>query len=94
MQCLASSEILTAWRVCSPPPLVRGEDTLAGWRGGGRSIVRKTPDTDLYSMYVNTLLSGAPVAVCAPSPRGHGDESGYCGETHRHTVPQDLHSET
>jgi hypothetical protein len=22
-----------------PPPFVRGEDTLAGWRGGGGSIV-------------------------------------------------------
>ncbi len=32
-----------------PPPLVRGEDTLAGWKGGGGSIVRKTPDTALYS---------------------------------------------
>jgi hypothetical protein len=48
IQCLASSEILTpphpltAWRV-----LVRGEDTLAGWRWGGGSIVRKTPDTAL-----------------------------------------------
>jgi hypothetical protein len=41
-----------------PPPLslVRGEDTLAGWRGGGGSIVRKTQDTALYSMYVSTLL--------------------------------------
>jgi hypothetical protein len=39
-----------------PPPLVRGEDTLAGWRGGrGGSIVRKTPDTALYSIYVSTL---------------------------------------
>jgi hypothetical protein len=28
-----------------PLPLVRGEDTLAGWRGGGGTIVRKTPDT-------------------------------------------------
>jgi hypothetical protein len=39
-QCLAPSKILTphpltAWRVCTPPPLVQGEDTLAGWRGGG-----------------------------------------------------------
>jgi hypothetical protein len=25
---------LTARRVCIPPPLVLGEDTLAGWRGG------------------------------------------------------------
>jgi hypothetical protein len=42
IQCLASSEILTPHplttrRVCTlpPPPLVRGEYTLAGWRGGG-----------------------------------------------------------
>jgi hypothetical protein len=37
--CLASSKILIphpliARRVCTPPPLVRVEDTLAGWRGG------------------------------------------------------------
>jgi hypothetical protein len=42
IQCLASSEILTphpltARRVCTPPPppLVRGKDTLSGWRGVG-----------------------------------------------------------
>jgi hypothetical protein len=35
-----------------PPPLVRGEDRLAGWRGGGGSIVRKTPDAALYSILV------------------------------------------
>ncbi len=29
---------LTAQRVCTPPPLLRGEDTLSGWRGGGGSI--------------------------------------------------------
>ncbi len=48
----------TARRVCTlctPPLLVRGEDTLAGGRGGGGSIVRKTPDTALYSIYVSTL---------------------------------------
>ena len=47
---------LTPWRVCIPPPLVRGEDTLARGRGGGGwgSIVRKTPVTALYSIYVNT----------------------------------------
>jgi hypothetical protein len=38
-----------------PPPLVRGEDTLAGWRGGGGSIFWKTSDTALYSTYVSTL---------------------------------------
>jgi hypothetical protein len=46
---------LTARRLCTPSPLVRGEDTLGGWRGGGGSIFRKTPDTALYSIYVGTL---------------------------------------
>ncbi len=31
-----------------PPGFGAGEDTLAGWRGVGGSIVRKTPDTALY----------------------------------------------
>ncbi len=56
IQCLASSEILTP----PPPPgecvhpqsFVRGEDTLAGWRGDGISMVRKAPDTALYSKYI------------------------------------------
>jgi hypothetical protein len=53
IQCLASSEILTP-----PPPLTarRGEDTLAGWRRGGGSTVRKTPDTALYSIYVKYFV--------------------------------------
>jgi hypothetical protein len=39
IQCLASSKILTPppphpGECVPPPPLVRGEDTLAGWRGG------------------------------------------------------------
>jgi hypothetical protein len=63
IQCLSSSKILTthpltARRVCTPPPLpplVRGEDTLAGWRGGGGLIFWKMPDTALYSTYVSTL---------------------------------------
>jgi hypothetical protein len=39
-----------------PPPLVLGEDTLAGGEGvGGGSIVRKTPDPALCSIYVSTL---------------------------------------
>ncbi len=37
------------------PPLVRGEDTLAGWKGDGGSIFWKTPDTALYSTYLSTL---------------------------------------
>ncbi len=56
IQCLASSKV-KYWP--SPartlPPLVRGEDTLAGWRGGGGTIFWKTPDTALYSTYVSTL---------------------------------------
>jgi hypothetical protein len=30
---------------------VRGEDTLAGWRGGEGAIFWKTPDPALYSTY-------------------------------------------
>ncbi len=62
IQCLASSKILTphpltARRVCTLPPLVRGKNTLAGWRVGGGSIFWKSPDTALYSTYVSTLWS-------------------------------------
>jgi hypothetical protein len=34
------------------PPLVSGEDTLAGCRGGGGPIVQKTPDTALDSIHI------------------------------------------
>jgi hypothetical protein len=53
---------------CTPPPLVRGEDTFAGWRGGGGSIVRKTPDTALFSVYVSTLC-------CYPPPLRRSNSS-------------------
>jgi len=54
IQCLASSEILT------PPPPHRsasvyppgGRTHSLGGEGMGGSIVRKTPDTALYSIYV------------------------------------------
>ncbi len=71
IQCLASSEILTlhpltARQVCVyPPPLVRGGNTLAGWRGGGVSIVRKTPDTALYYIYVSTLWGNVSTTLCS-----------------------------
>ncbi len=58
IQCLVSSELLTPHPLTARRgglPLVRGEDTLAAWRGGGGSLVRKTPDTALYSIYVITL---------------------------------------
>ncbi len=61
IQCLASSELLTphpltARRVCTPPPLVRGGGHTRGGREGGGSIVRKTPDTALYSIICNYLV--------------------------------------
>ncbi len=45
-------------RVCTPPPLVRGS--------GGRthSLSGKTPDTDLYSIYVSTLLCASYSVFC------------------------------
>jgi hypothetical protein len=40
-----------------PPPLVRGEDTLARGRGGwgGQYFGRRMQGTALYSTYVSTL---------------------------------------
>jgi hypothetical protein len=40
---------------CIPPPLVPGEDTLAGWRGGWGVNILEEADTALYSTYVSTL---------------------------------------
>ncbi len=45
---------------CVPPPLVRGEDTLAGWRGGWG--VNSSEDarhcSELYTVYVSSLWIG------------------------------------
>ncbi len=38
-----------------PPAFRAGVGHTPGWKGGGGSIVRKTPDTALYSIYVSTL---------------------------------------
>ncbi len=48
---------LTARRVSTPRLAfgAGGEDILAGGRGVGGSIVRKTPDTAMYSIYVSIL---------------------------------------
>ena len=41
---------------CVPPAFGAGGRTHSlGEEGGGVSIVRKTPDTALYSVYVSTL---------------------------------------
>jgi hypothetical protein len=71
--------------VYTPPPLVRGEDTLAGvergWGGGG-SIVWKTPDTALYSIYVSTLwfqLSVKETSSHGYSPLYTGERMGQAG---------------
>ncbi len=47
------------WRLPKYSPShrpVRGEDTLVGSRGGGGSIVRKTPNTALYSISMKYKL--------------------------------------
>jgi hypothetical protein len=88
------------FRNIDPPPLHRpasvyppprlwcggGEDTLTEWRGGGGSVVLKTPDTALYSIYVSTLWkqvsirsSAAPIYTLYSILRGNytqelGDE--------------------
>ncbi len=62
IQCLASSEILTphpltARRVCTPAFGAGGGHTRWVERGWG-PIIRKTPDTAQYSIYVSTLWRG------------------------------------
>jgi hypothetical protein len=61
------------------PPLVRGEDTLAGWRGGGGSIFWKTPDiglasysiqyTALYSIICKHFMCQMIFKLCLPCSR-------------------------
>ena len=59
-----------------PPPFVRREDqdTLAGWRGCGGSIVRKTPDIGLASYSIIPLRS-------TPSNVNYMFEGKYCTYT-------------
>jgi hypothetical protein len=63
-----------------PPPLVRGEDTRwveRGWAVNGGSIVRKTPETALYSIYCMYVLRGLSLhayIVAATIPK-----CGSCG---------------
>ncbi len=59
--CLASSKILTptplAARRVYAPPLVRGEDTLAGWRGGwGVNILEDARHSS--ELYIRKVLCG------------------------------------
>ncbi len=57
-------------RAAPPPPLVRGEDTLAGWRGGGGSILWKTPDTACtLHMYVLCGMQYLPVIMYKKNSR-------------------------
>jgi hypothetical protein len=74
IQCVASSKILTpppphlphCPASVYPPLLMRGEDTLAVGRGGGGSIVWKTPDTALYSIYVISLCISPSLHLYCP----------------------------
>ncbi len=76
IQCLASSKILTPTTPphspasVYPPPLLTGEDTLAGRRGGWGSIFWKTRDIGLAS-YSNNLstVGKQPNAVPLIVPR-------------------------
>ncbi len=44
-----------------PPPLVRGEDTLAGWRGGGGGV-NILEDARHYSvLYIRKYFVGAGI---------------------------------
>jgi hypothetical protein len=53
-RCLSVSNRLPGvW--CTPPTLVWGKKHSLGGEGGGGSIVWKTPDTALYSIYLSTL---------------------------------------
>jgi hypothetical protein len=69
--CLASSKILTphpltARRVCTPPSLVRGEDTLAGWRGGwGVNILEDARHSSV--LYICKYFVGVPVCLKRPT---------------------------
>ena len=38
-----------------------------------------------------SCVAGAPSSVSPAASRGHGDEGGYCRQTKRHHVPQDIH---
>jgi hypothetical protein len=80
---------LTARRVCTPLPLVRGEDKLAGWRGSGGSIVWKTPDTALYSIYVSTLCTARFVGTMVKLRGGNQRES-RSGRLHPQLFPVQL----
>ncbi len=53
--------------VYPPPPWLRGEDTLAGWRGGWGPIFLKTQDTALYSTYIESSLHGIQSERQSPS---------------------------
>ncbi len=60
----------SVYYVVYPPSLLRGEDTLAGWRGGGGSTIRKTPDTAL--LYICKYF----VAACVYLGGGEGVAGG------------------
>ncbi len=69
--CLASSKILTPHpplRPASayPPPLLRGEDTLAGWRGGWGVIILEDARHSSV-LYLYRILFGLGILVARHS---------------------------
>ncbi len=74
IQCLASSKILTphpltARRVCTHPPLVRREDTLAGWRGGwGVNILEDARHSSVLYICKYFVGRGLSSTLCVKRP--------------------------
>ncbi len=59
---LEANPMSGVFRNIDPPDLCAGRThSLHGWRGGGGPVVRKTPDTALYSIYEGTLWSGSTI---------------------------------
>ncbi len=68
---------------CVPPPLVRGEDTLAGWRGvgvgGGVNILEDARHSSVLSVckyfvrsaHPGRMARGCPALWCRPPPHHH-----------------------
>jgi hypothetical protein len=66
IQCLASPKILTPSPpgecvILIPPPLVRGEDTLAGWKGGGWGVNILEDASHCSVLYIRKYFVGLSV---------------------------------
>jgi hypothetical protein len=59
-------------RVCTPPPLVRGEDTLAGWRGGwGVNILEDARHSSVLYICKYFVQRAVKASKCATNSATH-----------------------